>query len=383
MPRMSRSNNVRDQHRRAGCANTPVNQRAGRLNALAPESAPMRIHYGRRSLDLEIADDQRVTHHRGPEPLADVKAATAAALESPFQFPPLRLAVTPDDHVALVIGEGLDDPTPILSAIREHLLTAGVDPSAIVSLRADQHDPTDRTQLAYLATTKGGRRIYLNRSIVDAEAVIVVSARRFDAPGAEAALFPAFSDSETLSQTIDPDESREVAWLLGLPFHVQLIDANAGGVAEVIAGAADAAREAEKHRDKAWRVTVPRRPDTVIATTSGSSIVTALDNASRVVQPNGRIVLMVDGMPLFSEAFDELRRASDADDVRTNHPDVKAWARAASHARVAILSDLGHAEAEELFASALSGPEQVQRFLARSADCLILEDSHRSLAVVE
>ncbi|MGL4550557.1 MAG: hypothetical protein ACRC33_05175, partial [Gemmataceae bacterium] len=60
-----------------------------------------------------------------------------------------------------------------------------------------------------------------------------------------------------------------------------------------------------------------------------------------------------------------------------------AWARAAAHARVSLLSGLDAAAAEELFASALAGPEQVQRFVARSADCLLIEDGHRTLAVLE
>ena len=36
------------------------------------------------------------------------------------------------------------------------------------------HDPRDRGQLAYLAATKQGRRIYLNRLLTDADVVIPV-----------------------------------------------------------------------------------------------------------------------------------------------------------------------------------------------------------------
>ncbi len=98
------------------------------------------------------------------------------------------------------------------------------------------------------------------------------------------------------------------------------------------------------------------------------------------MQPNGRIVLLVEGTVTLPEAFDAVRRATEADEVRSDDPAVRAWARAAAHARISLLGGLDAAAAEELFASALTGPEQVQRFVARSADCLVLEDGHRSLA---
>ena len=53
----------------------------------------MLVNFGRQSTTLEIADDQRVSLHRGPAALADAGAAVAAALDAPFHFPPLRQAV--------------------------------------------------------------------------------------------------------------------------------------------------------------------------------------------------------------------------------------------------------------------------------------------------
>ncbi len=42
------------------------------------------------------------------------------------------------------------------------------------------HDPRDRSQLAYLAATKEGRRIYLNRLLTDADVVIPVGRLGYD-----------------------------------------------------------------------------------------------------------------------------------------------------------------------------------------------------------
>lgn len=358
----------------------------------------MQLTFGRRSMTLELADDQRVTHHHGPPPLADVPAAVRVALEAPYQFPALRLALTPDDRITIVIDEALDDPLPLLGPVLDHLHSAGISPDAVTLVSAGprslpghavrQHDPTDRGQLAYLASTQAGRRLYLDRAVVEAEQVIVLSARRYDSWGAEASLFPALSDEPTRAEVISEEEGREVAWLLGLPFHVQVIDAAHGGVSAVVAGASDAAREGERLRDRHWRVSVPRRPDTVVVTAPPKDLILAAENAARVIQPNGRIVLLLDGSAELPEGMDLIQKASDPEAAvaalrNTPHRQAKAWAAAVAHARISVLSGLESSLVEELFASPLAGPEQVQRLVARSGDCLLLEDGHRSLAVLE
>jgi hypothetical protein len=343
----------------------------------------MNISLGTQSLEFHLADDQRITHHRGPAALPDLYTATLVALETPFGFPPLRQAITPDDHITIVVGDDLHGIDPLLQALRETLQAAGVAADAITVLRSNSYNPEERSELAYLATTKDGERVYLARPIVEADQVVLVSARRYGNIGAEAALYPGFSDRPIRHPAVDAETSREVAWLLGLPFHVQAIDAAAGGYAEVLAGAEDAAREGERHRDAAWRVRVPRRPDTVIVTTTPEGVVAAVDNAARVVQPNGRIAVLLQGIPVFPDTFDAIRHASDPAEVASDDPAVRAWIAAVTHARVSLFSDMDPPAVEELFATAIPGPDQVQRLVARSGDCLILEDGHRSLAVVE
>src|SRR5262249_13582414 len=140
-------------------------------------------------------------------------------------FPPLRQALTPDDHVVIVLDEQLPQLAPLLTSLLEYLRLAGVQPDAMTllcpspllsqpwldelphlfaNIRIEIHDPGNRDRLSYLATTQKGRRIYLNRSVVDADQAIVLSRRGYDPltgySGAEAALFPALSDEATLKQ---------------------------------------------------------------------------------------------------------------------------------------------------------------------------------------
>ncbi|HMF19104.1 MAG TPA: lactate racemase domain-containing protein, partial [Gemmataceae bacterium] len=178
---------------------------------------PERIH-------IEVAESNLVGVRRAPiaPGIADVPAAIRAALESPIGFPALRRALTPDDHVVIVVDEHLPRLGELLVPILEHITLGQVAPEAITLLcppgsvaqpwldnlpeafeeiRLEVHDPTDRNHLSYLATTRKGRRLYLNRTMVDANQVIVLSGRGYDPllgySGAESALYPVMSDAAT------------------------------------------------------------------------------------------------------------------------------------------------------------------------------------------
>src|SRR5215510_12541980 len=112
-------------------------------------------------------------------PTASPQQLVHDALEKPFGFEPLRRALTPDDTVTVVIDPTLPQVAEMLAEVLRHLQSAHVDPVAVTILSppgspqgwidelpdefadvtAETHDPTDRKRLAYLATTKGGRRL--------------------------------------------------------------------------------------------------------------------------------------------------------------------------------------------------------------------------------
>ena len=61
------------------------------------------IDYGRQHVELEVADSALVESQvpSPPAALADPAAAVRVALESPFEFPPLRRALTPEDQASI------------------------------------------------------------------------------------------------------------------------------------------------------------------------------------------------------------------------------------------------------------------------------------------
>jgi nickel-dependent lactate racemase len=399
----------------------------------------MRLHleYGLKHLEIEVRDSSLVSVRPLPpaEPLADVGGAVRAALENPIGFPALRRALTPDDHVTIVVDEHLPRLVDLLIPILEHITAAQVAPSAISlvcppsvshqewseelseefeDIRCEVHAPNDRKQLSYLATMKGGRRLYLNRTTVDADQVVVLSGRGYDPllgySGAEGSLFPALSDEATLVELQGhlsmespgerpwpaQQETMEATWLLGAPFFVQVITGAGDEVLHVLGGLADTSTQGRQLLDARWRQIAPALARTVVASISGdpatqsfNDLAAAAATASRVVQPDGRIILLSDITPRLGSGVEFLRQADDPDQalalLSKEKPVDRAaafqWAQAARRARIYLLSSLPSETTEELFAVPLEHAGQVARLLQDDGTYLFLADAHKTMAV--
>jgi nickel-dependent lactate racemase len=390
---------------------------------------------GRTRLAFEVAESNWVPSRPPPAALPDPAAAVRAALEAPHAYPPLRRALTPDDHLTVVVDEALPELTRLLVPLLEHVVAAGVAPAALTLLcppgsraewvdelpdeleeaRVEAHAPADRRRLAYLATMAGGKRLYLNRTVVEADQVVVLTGRRYDPllghGGAEGALYPALADEATRQELAaraelgDPSEGAwparreavEATWLLGQPFFVQVIAAAGDAVAHVVAGAAEACREGQRLLDACWRQSVPRRADLVVAILGGdparhtfADLAAAAHAAARVVRPAGRVVLLSGARPELGpgtavlRGHDEPRGALEAlrrKPVPGLAPALQ-WAHAADHARLFVLSGLPAETVEELSATPLADAAQVQRLIDAGGACLFLQDAHKALALV-
>jgi nickel-dependent lactate racemase len=390
------------------------------------------LHFGRGQIDVPIPDDRIVgVRRRPPAPaLADPAAAVRDALENPLGFPPLRRALTPDDHVTIVIDEYLPRLGVLLTPLLEHIVSAGVAPEAVALLtsapavdqswlddlpeafeevRVQVHDPKDRKRIAYLATTRRGRRVYVNRSAVDADQLVVVC--RPDAEpllrrGGAGLLYPALSDEATREELAGVragaqalrHEAAEIAWLLGAPFLVQIVEGAGDDIAHVVAGPVDTSDEGTRLYEARWRLTCADLADTVVATLSGDprrhefrDLAFALHHAAQVVQPEGRIILLTEALPRLGLAADILRTADDPGRAlqllsHAQAPDRAAaeqWAGAARRAHIYLLSGLPEATAEELFVTPMEQADQAQRLVRGAGSYLLLEDADKALPALE
>jgi len=397
----------------------------------------MEITWGKNVLDLNMPPSQVVASHRQKIPMAlpDPAAAVRHVLENPIGYPPLCRALTPDDQVAIAVDEKLPCPATLLIPILEHLRQAGIACQAITLLcqppssgqpwleelpdefqevRLEIHDPSDRKRLSYLATTRGGRRVYLNRTAVDADQLVLLTRRSYNCllgyAGGEGDLFPGLGDEASRKETIaklsfdapaeNPwtlhKEALEVAWLLGAPFLVQVIEGPDASIAEVLAGPIDSAAAGQQALDAHWRVEVDGRPDVVIAGVGGDparhtflDLARAFACAARIVRPQGRIVVLSEAAPALGRAAEIMKITEDPGQTllvleKERPVDWEAgflWAHAAQLAKLYLLSKLPVETSEELFVTPLEHARQVERIVG-TGTCLVLPDAHKLMAVV-
>lgn len=397
-------------------------------------SERMELTVGTTIWDLSIPDEKRVGLHRRLEPTALVDSPrdlVRAALENPHGLDaPMYRALTPDDRVVIVLDERLPHICDLLVGVIEHLSQAKIEPSAITvvvphggtsiwiddlpdefaDIHVEVHDPEEQPKLAYLATTKAGRRIYLNRTLVEADFVIVLTGRPFDPTfghgGAEVAIFPGLADAETMAGFVGrfsiepPDatdehlraEAREICWLFGNPFLIQVIEGPGDTVQEVVAGLPDCTELGAERQDAYWRVSVDDRPDLVVAAVAGSperitfqSLASAAATAARVVVPGGRIAILAEAAPVLLEGAEILRQTEEPSRVAKvlykrkpdDWPAAALWAFAAESGHLFLASGFEDDVAEELYTTPLKSSAEVQRLIDMAERVLILPDAQK------
>jgi nickel-dependent lactate racemase len=400
------------------------------------------IAWGRETLKLEVGEGNLVPSQRAPiaADLTDPVQALRDALERPLDYPPLRLALTPDDHVAVVVDEGIPQLGRLLVPLLEEIVKAHVKPGAITlvcappspspslaqgwldelpdefaDVQVEIHQPGNRKKLAYLATTKEGRRVYLNRTTVDADQAVLLTRRGYDPVmgcfGAETSLFPGLCDEATTQEYCTrlkarapgaqpwpiQQVAREVAWMSGAPFFVQVIPGAGDALSGILAGPLESSDAGRALLDARWRVEFERPADVVIAGTGGTpagltigELARAYFAAARVVKPGGSIVVLSEITPQLGPSFELFRRHDEPGGalrllMEEKPSDLAAgymWATAAEQARLYLLSGLADDVAEELYTIPLQNAGQAQKLLTGSASCILMEDAHRALAVL-
>jgi hypothetical protein len=364
---------------------------------------------------FELADDRLTGAWVGPSGLepGSVAGAARTALEAPLGLPPLRQVVVPGDRVAIAVGPGVPGLATILEEMAGVLESAGVaraDVAAVLppdaadallpeGLTRVRHDPADRANLAYLASTAEGRRIYLDRTLTDADVVLAVGAFAPEpgggglVTGPDTDLFPGLSDAETRQDRTALGDASEVAWLLGSLFQVG-VGSGVDGPSEVIAGTASEVRAAgERLVDEAWTFHAPETADLVIAGVGTTDrpgtlvdLAAALASASKLVRPGGRIAVLSRVADAPGPALQRLRGHDDprgadallrglegADDYAV----ARVLAETLARADVYLSSALDPELVEDLGLIPLGRDEEAFRLANLSASCLVFSPAER------
>jgi nickel-dependent lactate racemase len=394
------------------------------------------VSFQNERLDMDVPDDRLIGQWQGPahRPETDAEALVLDALEHPSDYPPLRQAVVPGDQVVIAFDDRLPEPRPVLAAIFHVLKRSGVEPDGATVLVGPQgddgltevlpagaslvvHEPGERTQLAYLASTKEGRRVYLNRRLTDADFVLPVGRLGYDPvlgyAGPWGLIFPGLSDRDTMTDfrsrasddLPEPDrprpaltESAEVSWLLGSQCQLAVMG-DESGLAGAFAGLPSAVQEVgARALDRAWSFQAESRAEAVVvgigrpgSPTRLEDLAGGLATATRLVRRGGKIVALSRASGTLGPALQRLVAADDprnAPAALRGHeadPDFTAArqvARAVAWADVYLLSALGQDHVEDLSIVALDRPEEARRLVASASSCVVVSRADLTRASV-
>jgi lactate racemase len=390
-------------------------------------------------LEFELPPERLVASWNGPKgngPAED-DAALRDALENPHDFPALRHLVVPGDKVVIALDPTIPRLRTIIKELGHAFEGAGVALEDLTILAmagtpgiADLipvegsplkvHDPDDRTQLAYLASTKQGRRVYMSRVLTDADVVVPVGRIGFDPDlgyrGPWSVVFPGMSDRETMRairngafeasgdepRAIDRaplDECFEVNWLLGTQFHIGLLP-GADGLLEVVAGRDIAVRDrAINSLEGHWTFRAPARAELVVAgvgcpggPATLEDLTDALLAATRLVQHGGKIILLSRASGPIGPSLRRLMEVDDPKDAVAALRGHEAFedyqigrrlARAMAWADLFVYSALEPQVVEDLSIVALERPEQARRLVANSGSTSFISQAELTFVEVD
>ncbi len=388
------------------------------------------IEFGGERLEWELADESVVDAFTAPAGMTrtEAEAALRGAVEPPRGYPPLRQVVVPGDRAVVAPGTDVADPGLLFDVVAEVLEGAGVEAEAISLVEPagrvkplevgprfgarEVHDPTTREKLAYLATTEKGSRVYLNRTLTDADVALPVGLIRQDPligpQGPWSVVYPDLSDEATRDvyrrshrdvppgrspHYVPDEEAVEVGTLLGAHFQIGLVPGSRGPV-EFLAGRVDEVRDAgTASLDRTWTFRPDSRAELVVAGIGGAEgptslheLVAGLTTAGRLVRRGGKIVALSRAGGPLGPSIQRLAAAGDDADAREvlqgceADPDYllgKMLSHVLAWADVYLLSRLDPDQVEDLSMIPLDRPEEGVKLAARSESCLIVDRADR------
>ncbi len=387
----------------------------------------------------EILSKRTIQHFQSKEDLKDIASALRESLAHTIDFPELKQTCVSDDHVVIALDQETPRADAILAMVWKELSSAEIVPENVLILQSaswqetnnadprsllpkdiqdritlKQHDPTDETACVYLASTTVGERIYLAKEMIDADLVIPIGPATFDPllgfRGEASILYPAFSDTEAIMKFIgsghdelSPTDSRplrqqveEIGWLLGIQFVMSVVPGQGKGVQAIFAGLAEAvARESKAELQSTCRLEVKERADLVLVAveeeTAGHTwdqIAAAIDTARRVVNRDGRIVVLSQlaqqqgpGLEILSvvrtpnDALKPIQQACPPDYLAATR-----IAKAVDWANVYLLSELPTGTVEDLFMIPLDTEQEVQKLIQGDDTIIVVESAQKVFA---
>jgi hypothetical protein len=339
------------------------------------------------------------------------------ALANPDRYPHLEQCVTPDDRVAIAVdSEGVNNPDAVRVVV-DRLKTGGVlegnvslvlgmgcEPVAEQRLRSElsgirivRHDPDKSDDSCYLATLRNGKRVYLNRELLESDFQVFIGSPsrgvNGSLVGSEVQILAGLIVPQQVGVGLDSKELEEVGTLLGTPYFLSgVTGGGSGGTTCWWAGGWESAKGAKKAHREAWRARAKAESDLVVVAAGESGEDSfgfwcqVMRKASKLVRDQGQIILVAGNSQLDLapwEAFFE--RAGEPGELLENVRLIPRhlrcvgwWARAAEKARIQVVSGLPDDVVTGMFAHPLA-PDKVSGLVQASRSVALIGDFSKAI----
>ena len=234
------------------------------------------VQVGAKPIPSQLIEGYAISRFNAVPAANDLEKLIAEQLTNPLEYPPLMASIIDDDHIAIGLEDGVPDGPAIAAEVIRFLIKHDVSHERITlvlgsthrgKLDAVQselqrrsipdiqlllHDPSNHDSHAYVAASKEGDPIYVQRELIDADVSIPIFCVRHPSLPHSSDPFgiaPTFTDAETQERwnlawiedsTTDRHEherlGREVGWLAGVHFAIAAVPAADGSLSAVIAG---------------------------------------------------------------------------------------------------------------------------------------------------
>lgn len=320
---------------------------------------------------------------------------------------PLVGAILPGDSVAIAVSGSLRDTVPLVATLVAAFEAHGIPMSALhVIVDAGQagefraqlpeavsvaaHDPAVGEASAYLANTRRGSRVYLNREMLDCDVivpVIVPEPRGIEArSGFLRGFWPEFSRDETRAK-LEAEfrgnprgvrrEIREVSWLAGIPAVLIGIPGRAG-VADLQAlPPAQVQAWAYGRSNDLWNFPFDPVADSVLAIANDPDGLSPR-RAKSLLKLAGKLAVRYRKLVIWARLGDDVLAAMEQEAARepgARKPWLAACGKIGRSANVSWLGNLREEVADDCEIILLDEPEDLERQINRGGRWIIVDQA--------
>ncbi len=410
------------------------------------------LKYGLREIEIEFPQEKLVGVFtpREVNGVENTQIEIKRALENPIGSKGLKDIVKLKDKVAIVIDD-ITRPLPspeILPPLINELISWGIKEENIIIIIATglhrkltkqeinrlvgkevvdrikviNHDPYSKENLVYLGRTSRGSDIYINKTFIEANLKILVGDieyhQFFGYGGGAKSIHPGIADAESIrrihSQLDSPgaragilkgnplqEEIKEVVQMIKLDFVLNVVLNSKRGIVRAFAGDLfEVFHQGIELVDEMYKIKIPQRVDTVIASCGGSprdidlyQSQKAIESAKKAVKQGGRIILLARcqedwGSKIFQEWMKEAKNPEEIIKRIKKKFIIGAhkaflFAKEVQWAKVYLYSEMDPSEVKDAFLHPLSNLKEVDSLLEEAEEIIALPHATTTLPWIE